>query len=65
MNDRDFLQRLEIGYQVYKEKMGKDCEQIQIDLFISWLYNQYGIVRKGVTNDKLDIVQTLGTQSLD
>jgi hypothetical protein len=58
MTDQDFFQRIEIALKVYHTQNNiVQGEQIQLDLFINWLYNQYGIVRKGAANDsKVDTV---------
>ena len=39
MIDKEWLERIEIAYRVYPFP-NKDIEK-----FISWLYNQYGIVK--------------------
>jgi hypothetical protein len=40
MSDQDWLLRVSAAYKVYSEDTGS---QIQIELFIRWLYQQYGI----------------------
>lgn len=40
MRDQDWLHRVSTAYKVYSEDVGS---QIQIELFIQWLYQQYGI----------------------
>ena len=43
MNDKDWLDRVDIAYKVYaKDK----SPQLPIEQFIEWLYKQYGIVQK-------------------
>ncbi len=41
MNDKEWLNRVLIAYQVYKEK-NTDSESIKN--FLLWLYQQYGII---------------------
>lgn len=42
MIDRDWLERICIAYNVYKEQMGGPNPSIEE--FIQWLYKQYGII---------------------
>ena len=43
MNDKDWLERVDIAYKVHaKDK----SPQLPIEQFIEWLYKQYGIVQK-------------------
>lgn len=52
LNEREMFERLEIALKVYyKENNLPPDSQIQLDLFINWLYNQYGLVRKGVKDE--------------
>jgi len=55
LNEQEMFERLEIALKVYYQQMGTS-DKNQIEPFINWLYNQYGIVRKGTTNGKLDSV---------
>jgi hypothetical protein len=43
MNDKEWLLKIDIAYKVYKEK-GNGSDQVED--FIDWLYQQYGIVHK-------------------
>jgi hypothetical protein len=42
MIDKDWLERITIAYRVYTEQVGPN---LQIENFIDWLYQQYGIVQ--------------------
>jgi len=42
MNDKDLLERVSMAYSVYIEQVGPN---LQIENFIAWLYQQYGIVQ--------------------
>lgn len=65
LNEKEMFERIETALNAYYSEMGISG-QIQVEVFIDWMYNKYGRVRKkGVTNERLDIVQKLGTQSLD
>jgi len=63
ISEKEMFQRLEIALKVYYDEFKLDQgSQIQLDLFINWLYNQYGLVRKGVGNEKqLDTVPKVGS----
>jgi hypothetical protein len=41
INDKEWLERLLIGYKVYKEEHGGKAD---VEHFIVWMYKQYGIV---------------------
>jgi hypothetical protein len=41
MNDKQWLERVTIAYNAYKAQVGPS---LQIENFIHWLYQQYGIV---------------------
>jgi hypothetical protein len=55
LNEQEMFGRIEIALKVYYQQMGTS-DKNQIEPFVNWLYNQYGIVRKGSTNEKLDSV---------
>ena len=42
MIDKDWLERVTIAYSVYQKDVGYSSDVKQ---FISWLYDQYGIVK--------------------
>ena len=42
MNDQQWLERITIAYKVYAKDVRPD---FQIEQFIDWLYQQYGIVK--------------------
>lgn len=44
MNDKEWLERVTLAYQVYTKEVGP---ALPIEQFISWLYKQYGIVQNG------------------
>lgn len=46
LTDRDWLEKVRIGARVY------DQDRTQIENFIKWLYEQYGIVYQEDQNDK-------------
>ena len=46
MNDKQWLERVTIAYNVYAKEVGPSYP---IENFIDWLYQQYGIVKP---NDK-------------
>ena len=41
MNDQEWLKRVTIAYEVYKQQVG---ETLPVEEFIIWLYKQYGII---------------------
>jgi hypothetical protein len=48
MNDKEWLERIELAASVYnKGRLHREFQAEEIDKFISWLYEQYGIVRQG------------------
>lgn len=62
ISEKEMFQRLEIALKVYYEEFKLDPgSQIQLDLFVNWLYNQYGLVRKGVKDEKVDTVPKMGS----
>ncbi len=52
LNEQEMFERLEIALKVYYQQTDA-LDKNQIEPFINWLYNQYGIVRKVSTNEKL------------
>lgn len=53
LNEREMFDRLETALKVYYQTNEiPPGGQIQLDLFFNWMYNQYGLVRKGVENGK-------------
>lgn len=53
LNEREMFDRLETALKVYYQTNNiEPGGQIQLDLFFNWMYNQYGLVRKGVENGK-------------
>ena len=43
MNDKDWLSKVKLAVEVFKET--EFCtEPDEVDVFVSWLYSQYGIV---------------------
>ncbi len=62
LNEREMFDRIEIGLDTYYKTNNLDKgSQIQVELFIDWLYNQYGLIRKGVKHEGLDTIQKLGS----
>ena len=43
LNDKDWLKKITVGYSAYKDQVGPN---LQIENFITWLYQQYGIVQE-------------------
>lgn len=41
MNDKQWLEKVSIAYNVYTEQVGPN---LSVETFIAWLYKQYGIV---------------------
>lgn len=41
INDKEWLDRVYLGYRVYSEEI---TENQNIEDFIKWLYTQYGVV---------------------
>jgi hypothetical protein len=41
MNDKQWLERVTIAYKVYSQQVGP---KLPVEDFITWLYQQYGIV---------------------
>lgn len=53
LNEREMFDRLETALKVYYQTNEiPPGGQIQLDLFFNWMYNQYGLVRKGVEDGK-------------
>ena len=50
MTEKDMLERIELAAKVYNQnRLHRDFQAEEIDKFISWMYQQYGIVRnKGI-----------------
>jgi hypothetical protein len=42
MIDKDWLERIDIAYKEYSKQVGP---KLDIENFIAWLYQQYGIVQ--------------------
>ena len=42
MNDKQWLERVEIAYKEYSKQVSPS---LPIEQFIAWLYKQYGIVQ--------------------
>lgn len=56
------FERIETALKVYYQTNNMpQGGQIQVELFINWMYNQYGLVRKGVEHDTVDTIQKVGT----
>lgn len=49
MQDKEFLTRVEIAWEVYKKQVNSS---IDIENFITWLYNQYGIIKQQSKDNK-------------
>lgn len=43
MNDKEWLEKVEIAFKVYEQKFGP---QNDAAAFVDWLFKQYGIVHK-------------------
>jgi hypothetical protein len=51
MNDKEFLDRLEIGLSAYQKENIWDFEEDKVlEDFVDWLYKQYGFIRKSNGN---------------
>lgn len=48
MNDRQWLERVTIAYEAYKDQVGPS---LPIENFIQWLYKQYGIIQPPARKD--------------
>jgi hypothetical protein len=47
MNEKDMLERLRIGARYYNDKrLAQDLQKEEVDKFVRWMYQQYGIVYK-------------------
>lgn len=45
MNDRDWLEKVKLAAEIYNNnRMCRDFQVDEIDKFVKWLYQQYGIV---------------------
>ena len=44
MIDKEWLEKVTIAYNVYSKT---HSPQLQVEMFIQWLYKQYGIVQDG------------------
>jgi hypothetical protein len=45
LSEQEMFKRIEIALAVYK-KENPSLDLSVVDTFVSWMYNQYGIVRK-------------------
>ena len=63
LNEKEMFERIEIGLAAYYDEMGTSG-QIQVEVFVDWLYNKYGRVRKGVEHEKLVAVQSVGISDI-
>ena len=44
MQDKEWLDKVRLGKDVYNEKrMARDFQKDEIERFVQWLYYQYGI----------------------
>ena len=47
MNEKEWLERVRLGAKVYNEgRLHRDFQAAEVDKFIKWLYEQYGVVYK-------------------
>ena len=44
MNDKQWLEKVSTAYQVYADT--KEGPKLDIERFIKWMYEQYGIVQQ-------------------
>ena len=62
LNEKEMFERIETALKVYYQINNIPAGgQIQVELFINWLYNQSGLVRKGVEHERLDTVPKVGS----
>jgi hypothetical protein len=48
MTDKDWLDKVSLGAKVYNEnRLHRDFQAEEIEKFIQWLYEQYGVVYNG------------------
>jgi hypothetical protein len=44
MNDKEWLEKVRLGLKVYNDnRLHRDFQAEEIERFIEWLYQQYGI----------------------
>lgn len=47
MNEKEWLERVRLGATVYNEgRLHRDFQAAEVDKFVKWLYEQYGVVYK-------------------
>ena len=45
MNDKDWLDKVKLGAKVYNNgRLHRDFQADEVNKFVEWLYQQYGIV---------------------
>lgn len=45
MNEKEWLERVRLGAKVYNEgRLHRDFQATEVDKFVKWLYEQYGVV---------------------
>ena len=48
MTDKDWLDKVSMGLKVYNENLlHRDFQSAEIEKFVQWLYEQYGVVYHG------------------
>jgi hypothetical protein len=58
ISEQEMFERIEIALKAYYEEMGISG-QIQVEVFVDWMYNKYGRLRGKGENEKMDRVQRL------
>ena len=47
MNEKEWLERVRLGAKIYNEgRLCRDFQAAEVDKFVKWLYEQYGVVYK-------------------
>ena len=47
MNEKEWLERVRLGAKIYNEgRLHRDFQAAEVDKFVKWLYEQYGVVYK-------------------
>lgn len=45
MNDKDWLDKVQLGAKVYNDqRLHRDFQAEEVEKFVEWLYKQYGVV---------------------
>lgn len=63
ISEKEMFERIETALKAYYEEMNISG-QIQVEVFIDWMYNKYGRLRGKVEDEKMVSVPRVGSQTL-